>query len=143
MRHLLELRVVPQFVRYRFSTEKVKIANRVKIEKFHAKTYYLRTRLATAAPSVAAEWDYDKNPGISYPLIVCVGSIRPFWWLCSKCGHSYQAAPERRITRGFGCVQCSTSDAANEKERHSSLLLEGERNPNFAVQTPPRGLKSR
>lgn len=59
--------------------------------------------LATLAPSVAAQWDYQANLGLQ-PPDVGAGSPRKVWWLCLE-GHSFQAAINKRVA-GSGCPVC-------------------------------------
>ena len=60
--------------------------------------------LATTAPELALEWDYEKNaPDI--PETVSSKSNRSFWWKC-KNGHEWQDKPYHRV-RGDGCPFCS------------------------------------
>ena len=60
--------------------------------------------LATINPSLASEWDYEKN----YPLLptqVTAGSKKKVWWHCKE-GHSY---PAIILNRAYGtkCSYCS------------------------------------
>lgn len=60
--------------------------------------------LASQAPTVAAEWDAEKNGRLT-PQSVTPTSNRKVWWRCEK-GHSYQAVIASRTT-GSGCPYCS------------------------------------
>ena len=60
--------------------------------------------LETVNPSLAKEWDYDKNKGIK-PSDVLPMSNQKYWWKCNK-GHSYSASIYAR-TNGDGCPFCS------------------------------------
>lgn len=62
--------------------------------------------LSTTNPSLAAEWDYDRN----YPLKssdVVAGSNRKVWWKCAK-GHNWTATICSR-TVGSGCPYCKNN----------------------------------
>lgn len=83
-----------------------KIANRRRTEMFHAFKYIVPTRLSNAAPHIAEEWDYDKNPLYTYPKIVGVAAMAKYWWRCRVCGKSFEESPERRVVRGYGCPHC-------------------------------------
>lgn len=61
--------------------------------------------LATTHKELAKEWDYEKN-GDFTPKNVSAGSGRKFWWICSKCGCSFQSYISNRI-KGYGC-KCSS-----------------------------------
>ena len=60
--------------------------------------------LKTSNPELVDEWDYDKN----YPLIperIMPGSHTAVWWKC-KNGHTWQASPNHRTSKGRGCPHC-------------------------------------
>ncbi len=58
-------------------------------------------------PTLAAEWDYEKN-GDERPEQYTCGSSKPFWWKCSKCGYSWQTSIMKRIDSR--CPNCGASD---------------------------------
>ena len=62
--------------------------------------------LATLNPKLAQEWDYERNVGLS-PDFVAPRHNAKVWWICSTCGHSYQASPNRRALQGSGCRKCA------------------------------------
>ena len=62
------------------------------------------TDLATVAPELAAEWDYDSNNGRN-PDQFLPQSNDKVWWKC-KCGHSWEAPIYRRYLGG-GCPACA------------------------------------
>ena len=55
-------------------------------------------------PTLANEWNYEKNGGLS-PTCVSPGSGKKVWWKCDK-GHEWQAKIADR-NRGSGCPYCS------------------------------------
>lgn len=59
--------------------------------------------LATVAPHLLGEWDYEKNE--SNPDRVLSGSHKKVWWICDK-GHEYLATPGKRVD-GTGCPYCA------------------------------------
>ena len=61
--------------------------------------------LQTVNPSLAKEWNYKKNNGLT-PAEVLPGSGKKVWWVCSK-GHEWQASISDR-SRGNGCPYCSS-----------------------------------
>lgn len=61
--------------------------------------------LAALNPSLAAEWHPTKN-GTLTPEMVTYMSSKKVWWLCSKCGHEWQAVIASRSC-GTGCRPCS------------------------------------
>ena len=60
--------------------------------------------LATRAPALAAEWNYEKN-GELLPENVTLGSHQEVWWLCEK-GHAWRARVKSRAG-GAGCPVCA------------------------------------
>jgi Probable Zinc-ribbon domain len=65
--------------------------------------------LTTSHPSLALEFDLDKNAPLR-PDQIKAGSGKAFWWLCSN-GHSWEAIAANRSRRGDGCPYCSGRDA--------------------------------
>lgn len=74
--------------------------------------------LATKAPGVAAQWDYDKNDGI--PDSVVAQSHQAVRWLCDACGHKWSASPNARVSRNNGCPQCARI-ARTQRIRHPTF----------------------
>ena len=62
------------------------------------------TDLATVNPELAAEWDYERNEGIT-PDMVTAYSNKSVFWKCAK-GHSWVATINNR-TKGYNCPYCS------------------------------------
>ena len=62
------------------------------------------TDLQTINPTLAKEWNYEKNNGLR-PDAFTVSSGQKVWWRCSK-GHEWQAAIAHR-NKGRGCPYCS------------------------------------
>ena len=83
--------------------------------------------LATKAPSVAAQWDFEANDGT--PESIVAQSSQPVGWLCELCGHKWTAKPGNRISRKAGCPQCANAKRQNHKIKH----------PTFAECQDPRG----
>lgn len=67
--------------------------------------------LQTVNPTLAKEWNYDKNNGLT-PMDVMPNSGKRVWWQCIK-GHEWQATVESR-NYGRGCPMCNS-------ERHTSF----------------------
>ncbi len=67
--------------------------------------------LQTINPSLAKEWNYKKNDGLT-PRDVTPNSGQKTWWKCSK-GHEWRATINDR-SRGRGCPVCNS-------ERHTSF----------------------
>ncbi len=60
--------------------------------------------LQTVNPTLAKEWNYNKNNGLT-PSDVMPGSGKRVWWKCSN-GHEWQASVKDR-NNGNGCPYCS------------------------------------
>ena len=60
--------------------------------------------LGTVNPTVANEWNYEKNNGLR-PTDVMPNSNKKAWWKCSN-GHEWQATINSR-NNGIGCPYCS------------------------------------
>ena len=61
--------------------------------------------LETLYPEIAKEWDNDKNNGV-LPSQIKPHSNRKYYWICPKCGHSYQSTAGSRVA-GHGCSDCA------------------------------------
>jgi len=70
--------------------------------------------LTTRYPEYLTEWDYDRNTEID-PSEILPGSHKEVWWKCRE-GHSWQASPNHRISKGRGCPYCA----------HNPRVLPGE-----------------
>ena len=61
--------------------------------------------LSTTNPQLAREWHPSLNQILS-PTTVTRGSNKKAWWLCSVCGHKWQAQINSR-SKGTGCPECA------------------------------------
>ncbi len=61
--------------------------------------------LATKAPELAIEWNYEKNHGVK-PTEYTVASGKRVWWKCSV-GHEWQSIISNRTLHGRGCPYCA------------------------------------
>lgn len=61
--------------------------------------------LAIVNPSVASEWDFQKNGEIN-PSNILATSDKKFWWKCLKCGYSWRSSVYDRNS-GHGCPCCA------------------------------------
>ena len=59
--------------------------------------------LQTVNPTLAKEWNYEKNNGLT-PADVMPNSNKKVWWKCSQ-GHEWQAMVINR-NKGRGCPEC-------------------------------------
>ena len=60
--------------------------------------------LQTVNPTLAKEWNYEKNHGLT-PMDVLPKSNKRVWWKCSQ-GHEWETVISNR-TRGHGCPECA------------------------------------
>ena len=60
--------------------------------------------LQTVNPTLATEWNYEKNDGLT-PLDVLPNSDKKVWWKCCK-GHEWQSTIGHR-NHGRGCPKCN------------------------------------
>ena len=67
--------------------------------------------LKTVNPSLAKEWNYEKNGDLK-PELFTANSHKKVWWKCNK-GHEWQAPISNR-NKGVGCPTCNS-------ERHTSF----------------------
>ena len=67
--------------------------------------------LAEAEPTIADEWDYERNAPLT-PQDVSKGSGRKVWWKCSKCGWRWRKSVGLRTTpkKRSGCPVCSNAE---------------------------------
>lgn len=61
--------------------------------------------LLTMYPSLASEWNYEKNDGL-LPNTIHYGTHKKIDWKCSY-GHEWSASPDSRIRYNSGCPYCS------------------------------------
>ncbi len=59
--------------------------------------------LQTLNPTIAKEWNYEKNNGLT-PMDVMPNSSKKAWWICDK-GHEWQATIANR-SKGTRCPYC-------------------------------------
>ena len=80
--------------------------------------------LETVNPTLAKEWNYEKNSGLT-PDEVMPNSNKKVWWKCSK-GHEWQATIANR-NNGNGCPYCAERYAItgeNDLQTVNSILAE-------------------
>ena len=61
--------------------------------------------LKTTFPTVAEEWDYEKNE--RRPEDYIAGSHYTVWWNCPTCGNKWQAQIKERAFGKTGCPKCT------------------------------------
>lgn len=88
--------------------------------------------LATTDPSIALEWDVNRNNELT-PQTVTRSSGKKVFWLCSK-GHSYQMKIHHR-TDGHGCPYCTGRKAIPGQNDFASLFPELLQEWNYELNT--------
>ena len=68
--------------------------------------------LQTVNPTLAKEWNYEKNMGLT-PVDVKPNSDKKVWWKCSR-GHEWQTRISHR-NAGSGCPQCAREKCKKSK----------------------------
>ncbi|KAL3152656.1 hypothetical protein ABBQ38_012254 [Trebouxia sp. C0009 RCD-2024] len=71
----------------------------------HGRAVCKHNSLATKAPLIAAQWDYQANDGT--PDTVVAHSNRKAKWHCEVCGCKWEATPGARVSKEAGCKQCA------------------------------------
>ena len=61
--------------------------------------------LATTHPHLAAEFDLERNVGMS-PETIVAGHTKKLFWICYL-GHSYQTTGSHRVSQNAGCPYCA------------------------------------
>ena len=79
--------------------------------------------LQTVNPTLAKEWNYDKNNRLT-PMDVLPNSNKKVWWICSE-GHEWQSTIANR-NNGNGCPYCSGRHAIKGENDLQAV------NPNLA-----------
>ena len=77
--------------------------------------------LATTDPSIAAEWDYERNHELT-PQSITRSVGKNVFWVCPK-GHSYQMRVDHR-TSGHGCPYCAGRYAIPGENDFATLFPE-------------------
>ncbi len=82
-------------------------------------------------PQLLKEWHSIKN-GTLRPDTLKPKSDHKVWWLCSVCGHEYEATIGHRVT-GTGCIKCGIRKSALAKSKavHMINIATGEIDATF------------
>lgn len=84
-----------------------KVNNRAQGTGCPACKHFIATRennLIILAPSLAEEWDAEKNELTADNIAAC--SNLSYWWKCKE-GHEWKATVSNRYLLGYGCPQCA------------------------------------
>ncbi len=77
------------------------------------------TDLQTVNPTIAKEWDYEKNDGLT-PMDVMPNSGKKVWWKCCK-GHGWQSTIYHR-NNGRGCPICAKEKRKTSKNTNDEFV---------------------
>lgn len=81
-----------------------KCANIKRTVTKHKRIINKKGSFADNYPNLLEEWDSVKNIGLN-PHTLPPHCGKKVWWICRKCGHSWQATMDARA-KGHGCEQC-------------------------------------
>ncbi len=62
--------------------------------------------IADLNPTVAIEWDVERNDGLPARAVSGRSGARS-WWRCRTCDYSWSAGVHGRVIRGIGCPRCA------------------------------------
>lgn len=71
--------------------------------------------LASQYPQIAKEWDYLKND--KKPSEINAKTDKKYWWICSKCGHSWETSVYVRTKMHCNCPECKKKTISNHTSR--------------------------
>lgn len=77
--------------------------------------YKEENSLANQRPDLVKEWHPTRN-GTLTPNDVTFGKHDKAWWLCTECGHEWQATITNR-TKGRGCPECRKGTQTSTPEQ--------------------------
>ena len=109
--------------------------------------------VATIAPKVAAQWDYEENDGT--PDTVVAQSHQVVAWLCDACGHKWSAMVGARVSKQkSGCPGCAKVARTKKHTKHPTfaecqdpavraLLVEWDHTRNAAKNSFPHNTRLR
>lgn len=112
--------IIPELMSYLAVESNKKIKIKVDIESIRKEISEqlsivpLEKSLQNINPSLAKEWDYDKNAPLR-PEQVYPSSSKKAFWKCPKCGYQWEAVIGSR-NQGFGCPRCSNRENYTTEE---------------------------
>ena len=85
------------------------------------KDYKAERSMGGRHPELLKEWDYELNVGID-PLMVSSSSSEVVHWICSRCGHKWEAPINGRAKENAACPVCTTGK--RRRDEKSNLATE-------------------
>ena len=95
--------------------------------------------LLTTSPSLADEWNCEKNLPLT-PDCVQAGSHKHVWWKCKQCGYEWSAEIRMRSQLGQGCPQCGrvkSGDTFRQTLLRNGILALAAEYPQIAKEWHP------
>lgn len=71
--------------------------------------------LATKAPTVAAQWSYEKDNGTADSVVAQRSQV--FRWLCDAYGHKWTVSIDARVNNNSGCLQCAQLESTKHTKQ--------------------------
>ena len=92
------------------------------------KDYKAERSMGGRHPELLKEWDYELNVGID-PLMVSSSSSEVVHWICSRCGHKWEAPINGRAKENAACPVCTTgkrrrNEKSNLATEHPEIAAE-------------------
>lgn len=82
------------------------VCGRQKCDQSRSKFYLKKNgSFVDAKPELLEEWDFKKNGNLD-PYSLSAHNGRKVWWICKKCGHSWEAYISNRTDKNSGCPVC-------------------------------------
>ena len=72
--------------------------------------------LCTVNPSIAQEWNIDRNEGLQPTEFTPISGKR-VWWKCSVCDHEWSIKISDRFVLGHGCPKCAGNKRWDTRKR--------------------------
>lgn len=79
------------------------------------KDYKAERSMGGRHPELLKEWDYELNVGID-PLMVSSSSSEVVHWICSRCGHKWEAPINGRAKENAACPVCTTGKRRRDEK---------------------------
>lgn len=110
--------------------------DKIEISKYLSE---IQNSLVETIPDIAEQWDYESNKPL-IPEMFSKGSNEIVWWICTKCGKSYEASINHKNRKDSRCCPtCAKVEQGktftNYKVRQVGSLRKT--NPNLAKEFHP------
>ena len=119
----LDTRSNPLTRKHIYDTHSPIIIN-LKKDKYKIREYMpdlKKKSLADLRPDLAKEWHPTKNGKLT-PDKFSVGSDIEVWWLCSICGHKWEASISHRTISKTGCPKCGLEKSTKAKRKAVEMI---------------------